>query len=68
MVLELRDRLGLTIVMVTHDLDTLVRVPDKIVFLGEGKVLAFAPMKDLLQHENQLIRAYFSSKRAADRV
>ena len=63
LVLELRENLGLTFVMVTHDLDTLWHVPDRVLFLGDGKVLAFAPMKQLVEDQHPLIRAYFSGSR-----
>ncbi|HLF67166.1 MAG TPA: ATP-binding cassette domain-containing protein, partial [Gammaproteobacteria bacterium] len=36
LIIHMRDDLGLTIVVVTHDLDTLWRVPDRVAFLGEG--------------------------------
>lgn len=64
LILQLREVLGLTIVMVTHDLDTLWTVPDRVAFLGEGKVLAIATMKELIKHEHPLIRDYFRSSRS----
>lgn len=64
LILKLRDSLGLTIVMVTHDLDTLWTVTDRVVFLGEGKVLAVSPMKEMIQQPHPLIREYFSGQRA----
>lgn len=67
LVLELRKRLGLTIVMVTHDLDTLWRVPDRVIFLGEGQVLADAPIDQLAQHPHPLIQRYFSGERYQQR-
>jgi phospholipid/cholesterol/gamma-HCH transport system ATP-binding protein len=63
LILDLRDNLGLTFVMVTHDIDTLWRVPDRVVFLGEGKVLAALSMPELVKHEHPAIRAYFSGPR-----
>lgn len=63
LVLDLRDNLGLTFVMVTHDLDTLWRIPDKVVFLGEGKVLASGSMQEVYQNQHPMIQAYFSGPR-----
>lgn len=63
LLLYLRDSLGLTFVMITHDLDSLWRVPDRVVFLGEGKVLAAMPMAELTQQEHPLIKNYFSGVR-----
>ena len=67
LVLHLRDSLGITFVMVTHDLDTLWRVPNRVVFIGEGRVLADEPMSSLVNNTHPLIQAYFSGDRAAVR-
>lgn len=64
LVLQLRDTLGLTVVIVTHDLDTLWRVTDRVAFLGERRVLACEPMPVLTRSEHPLIRAYFTGPRA----
>jgi phospholipid/cholesterol/gamma-HCH transport system ATP-binding protein len=40
LIMTLRDLLGITIVMVTHDKDTIQTVLDRFVILGEGKVQA----------------------------
>ena len=63
LVLELHRLLGITLVMITHDLDTLWRVPDRVVFLGEARVLAACPMSELVQHTHPLIKQYFSGPR-----
>lgn len=67
LILELRKNLGLTIVIITHDPDTLWTVPDRVAFLGEGKVLAMMPMEQLVKQEHPLIRDYFSGPRAQKR-
>lgn len=61
LILHLRDNLGLTVVMVTHDLDTLSRVSDRVAFLGEAKVLANLPLAELMKNPHPLIQAYFSA-------
>lgn len=63
LLLEMRKNLGLTFVIVTHDLDTLWYVPDRVLFLGEGKVLAFEPMEKLHKNPHPAIRSYFSGHR-----
>ncbi len=63
LVLQLHRLLGITLVMITHDLDTLWRVPHRVIFLGEGKVLAACPMSELVKHSHPLIQRYFSGPR-----
>jgi phospholipid/cholesterol/gamma-HCH transport system ATP-binding protein len=64
LVVQLKESLGLTVVMVTHDLDSLWRVTDRVAFLGEKRVVGYAPMPELVAHEHPLIRAYFEGPRA----
>jgi phospholipid/cholesterol/gamma-HCH transport system ATP-binding protein len=63
LVVQLKESLGLTVVMVTHDLDTLWSATDRVAFLGEQRVIGYAPMHDLTQAEHPLIRAYFEGPR-----
>lgn len=64
LVLELRAALGLTVLIVTHDLDTLWRVTDRVAFLGERRVLACAPVAELARAVHPQIHAYFAGPRA----
>ncbi|HLB56853.1 MAG TPA: ATP-binding cassette domain-containing protein [Coxiellaceae bacterium] len=64
LMLDMRKNLGLTFVMVTHDLDTLWYVPDRVLFLGEGKVLADQPMEMLHKNTHPAIQSYFSGHRS----
>lgn len=68
LVLELRRNLNLTLVMVTHDLDSLWGVTDRVAFLGEGRVLAEEPMSDLIKNSNPLIKDYLSGARGQVRT
>jgi phospholipid/cholesterol/gamma-HCH transport system ATP-binding protein len=63
LLLTLRAILGLTILLVTHDLDTLWQITDKVAFLNDGRVLEFAPMQKLTQSTEPAIRAYFQGPR-----
>ncbi len=63
LILQLRDSLGLTVVMVTHDLDSLWRVTDRVAFLGEKKVLEVGSMESLSRSQHPLIAAYFQGPR-----
>jgi phospholipid/cholesterol/gamma-HCH transport system ATP-binding protein len=63
LVLHLQKSLGLTIMMVTHDLDLLWRVADRVAVLGEGKVLGVGTMEELSESSHPLIREYFYGPR-----
>lgn len=63
LILQMRKYLGLTFVMITHDLDTLWYVPDRVIFLGEGRVLANQPMAELRKNPHPAIQSYFSGHR-----
>lgn len=63
LVLHLQQSLGLTIMMVTHDLDLLWRVADRVAVLGEGKVLGIGTMEELSESSHPLIREYFYGPR-----
>ncbi|MDX1656443.1 MAG: ATP-binding cassette domain-containing protein, partial [Candidatus Competibacteraceae bacterium] len=63
LVVQLKTSLGLTVVMVTHDLDSLWHTTDRVAFLGEKRVLEYAPMTELSRSDHPLIRQYFSGPR-----
>jgi phospholipid/cholesterol/gamma-HCH transport system ATP-binding protein len=63
LVVQLKESLGLTVVMVTHDLDTLWQATDRVAFLGEKRVIGYAPMRELTRSGHPLIRAYFEGPR-----
>ena len=63
LVLKLRDQFGLTIVMITHDLDLLWQVADRVAVLAEGKVQGVGSMSELSQMDNPAIRQFFDGPR-----
>jgi phospholipid/cholesterol/gamma-HCH transport system ATP-binding protein len=56
--------LGLTVFMVTHDLESLGSVCDRVAALADGKVIAVGPIASLLAYEHPWMSAYFHGKRA----
>jgi phospholipid/cholesterol/gamma-HCH transport system ATP-binding protein len=60
---RLHDALGLTIMMVTHDLDLLWRVADRVAVLGEGHILGVGTMTELSKMDHPIIRDYFYGPR-----
>jgi len=63
LVKSLRDVLGLTIMMVTHDLDLLWRTADRVAVLDKGHILGIGSMTELSHLDHPLIREYFYGPR-----
>jgi phospholipid/cholesterol/gamma-HCH transport system ATP-binding protein len=64
LVRTLQRTLGLTVFMVTHDLDSLYTACDRIAVLGDGKVIAVGTMDDMLASRHPWLQSYFHGKRA----
>jgi phospholipid/cholesterol/gamma-HCH transport system ATP-binding protein len=64
LVRTLQRTLGLTVFMVTHDLDSLHMACDRIAVLGNGKIIAAGSMADMLASQHPWLKAYFHGKRA----
>ena len=60
LVRSLVDDLGITVLMATHDLDTLLTVVDRIIVLSRGKVLADGTVQDVMAVDDEWIQRYFS--------
>jgi phospholipid/cholesterol/gamma-HCH transport system ATP-binding protein len=63
LVRKLRDDFGLTIVMITHDLDLLWQVADRVAVLADGKMQGVGSMAELSTFDNPSIRAFFDGPR-----
>jgi phospholipid/cholesterol/gamma-HCH transport system ATP-binding protein len=64
LIVNLRDTLGLTVYMVTHDLDSLLSACDRIAVLGNKRILLQGTAEDMLASEDAWIKSYFRGKRA----
>ena len=60
---DLSDSLDLTVFMITHDLDTLYAITDRVAVLADKKVVATAPVRDLETSNHPWIREYFLGPR-----
>jgi phospholipid/cholesterol/gamma-HCH transport system ATP-binding protein len=63
LVLDLKAALDPTIVLVTHDMDTLWRVADRVVLLGEGRLMAQGSMHQLARSEDPAVIRFFQGPR-----
>lgn len=60
---DLSDSLDLTVFMITHDLDTLYEITDRVAVIADQKVVATAPVRDLEKMDHPWIREYFLGPR-----
>ncbi|HTJ97410.1 MAG TPA: ATP-binding cassette domain-containing protein [Rhodocyclaceae bacterium] len=60
---SLGEELGLTVVLVTHDLDTLAALATRIAVLAEQRILAYGSMDEIVNIEHPFIRNFFHSER-----
>ena len=60
---DLSDSLDLTVFMITHDLDTLYTITDRVAVLADKKIVAAAPVRELESSDHPWIREYFLGPR-----
>jgi phospholipid/cholesterol/gamma-HCH transport system ATP-binding protein len=64
----LQQTLGLTVFMVTHDLDSLHTVCNRVAALAAGRIVAVGPMADILASPHPWVQAYFRGARGVRRA
>jgi phospholipid/cholesterol/gamma-HCH transport system ATP-binding protein len=60
----LQRTLGFTVFMITHDLNTLAAVCDRVAALADGKIVSLGPLSTVLASDHPWVRAYFHGARA----
>lgn len=61
---QLTDTLGLTVFLITHDLDTLYAICDRVAVLADKKVIAVGTIPELLELDHPWIQEYFNGPRS----
>jgi phospholipid/cholesterol/gamma-HCH transport system ATP-binding protein len=64
LIATLQRTLGLTVFMVTHDLDSLYTVCDRIAALASGRIIAAGTIETMLESDHPWLKAYFHGKRS----
>lgn len=63
LIVELKQTLGLTVFLITHDLDTLHAICDRVAVLADKKVIATGTIEELLATDHPWIQEYFNGPR-----
>lgn len=63
LIINLKNKLGMSIVMVTHEVSSIMRVANKIVFLDEGRVAFDGSLEDALVSSEPGVQAFFSANK-----
>ena len=61
---SLQQTLGLTVVLVTHDLDTLAALATRVAVLSGGRILAFGTLDEIMSVQDPFIERFFHSARS----
>ena len=61
---QLHGELGLTVVLVTHDLDTLAALSARVAVLAERRILAYGPLDEIMQIDYPFINGFFGAQRS----
>ncbi len=59
LIVDLRDMLGITVVMITHDLDSIFSIVDRMAVLADKRVIAQGTLKNVLQSEHTFVEEFF---------
>ncbi|MEX0707705.1 MAG: ATP-binding cassette domain-containing protein [Woeseia sp.] len=63
LVLELKSTLHLTVILVTHDMNSLWRVADRILLLADRRVAALGTIDELMQSQHEVVQQFFNGRR-----
>lgn len=62
LLLNLKDRFGMSVVVVTHELASIDRVADRVTMLDKGKVIATGRLDEVKRMDHPLVRSFFDRK------
>ncbi|MDQ7046428.1 MAG: ATP-binding cassette domain-containing protein [Sulfurovum sp.] len=67
LIVELRDLLGITVVMITHDLDSIFSIVDRMAVLADKHVVAEGTLENVLQSKHPFVEAFFRNEYTKER-
>ncbi len=60
---DLSNSLGLTVFMITHDLDSLYRITDEVAVIADKKIVAMGPVREVEASDHPWVKSYFQGER-----
>ncbi|MEA1954117.1 MAG: ATP-binding cassette domain-containing protein [Campylobacterota bacterium] len=67
LIVELRDLLGITVVIITHDLDSIFSIVDRMAVLADKQVVAEGSLEDMLQSQHPFVEDFFKNEYTKER-
>lgn len=67
LIVELRDLLGITVVMITHDLESIFSIVDRLAVLADKKVVAEGSLENVLQSQHPFVEEFFKNEYTKER-
>lgn len=67
LIVELRELLGITVVMITHDLESIFSIVDRIAVLADKKVVAEGTLENVLQSQHPFVEEFFKNEYTKER-
>lgn len=67
LIVELRDLLDITVVMITHDLESIFSIVDRMAVLADKKVVAEGSLENVLQSRHPFVEAFFKNQYTKER-
>jgi phospholipid/cholesterol/gamma-HCH transport system ATP-binding protein len=67
LIVELRDLLGITVVMITHDLDSIFSIVDRMAVLADKHVVAQGSLENVLQSQHPFVEEFFKNEYTKER-
>ncbi|MBT3352943.1 MAG: ABC transporter ATP-binding protein [Nitrospinaceae bacterium] len=68
LILRLRDTFGMTIVVVTHEMESIKKIADRVIMLFQGETAAVGPLDEVMQVDHPKIRQFFERHADEEKV
>jgi phospholipid/cholesterol/gamma-HCH transport system ATP-binding protein len=59
LILNLREQLGMSIIIITHQVSSILRIADRVVFIDKGRIIFKGKLKEALENQNKEIHNFF---------